>query len=366
MIEWTTLRCVPLLAFCVLLAEPALAQPPTVADLAGLPAEGPLSASAVKTIRDYVNHWVGVLKDAKGAEEVEKACGALARGYGLKNSTYFQMEYATAIGVAVPKALAWQSVPLLRVKHVQLSRAVSKMEQIYVRPALDAMLAHGNPGVRYWAAEGYRAISPKIVTFRGQRLREMLATLEKAGSREPSGLVLAKLFRVLSPDQPVEGRPGKDLRDTLAKVWRSGCKKVQKGDENVLDGYGRSLMVIARVAQDDKTAALQLVWDLMQATSLALLNGETQKDPALVKTLTGLLTDLEEQAAKILALSQKPIQAVLADSARGLDQKAMEVRLLVNTQWKELLKARGVSTWEAVAPTTKPAATEPADTKPAG
>ncbi|KKL85502.1 hypothetical protein LCGC14_1954090 [marine sediment metagenome] len=324
----TVLLCVVLAAF-VAFPLRAPAEPPTISDLAGLSVTGPLTGTDKKLISDYTTEWIKRLISAKKMSEVDAALKALLNGYRVHpSSVFYQLEYARAVAAGVPGAMTLTGDALHRAKEVRVAMVVASMNQITIEPALVLMLQHSNPGVRYWAAKGFRLTGRLLLIQGGDHAKTMLASLGRAGRKEASGPVLARILDALGPHPGVSGRWAVGLNAVLDNVWLARCKGLREGKREVVEAYRRALVVLERLPNKLR---LQLLADAMEAASKGFFEAtkaeKSEEAEALAEVLgTGKLRAILTKAngeTQPAILTADEIDEVLC----GLDAalQAMEV-----------------------------------------
>ena len=307
------------------------ADPPGVGELALLNAKVPLRLADERVIGAYIDHWLGQLKAAKKFDAMEAARKKLAVGYEAQESSYYRVSYAKIAAEKVPAALAWPE----KSKQILAARALSRMSQYSIQPALEKMAASKNAGVRYWAIRGYQRAARAVMTDRG-RTAKMVATLERLGLSEPSGIVVSAVFSALRPN--VGKAELAKLRKPLLTVWRARTKDVMAGDLDMIYAYSVELKDLSPLDAADRETVLQLLADVLKAGEVALgAEAGVEKTPALL-SLSHLLINAENRLGETLNLAQTPIYTAL----RGGGKKLLIVRLVDALdgvgEWLTLLK----------------------------
>lgn len=364
MTKRTTLALLAMLVVCLVISDSCPGAPPTIGDLAGLPTSGSLGPAGKNMIDDYVKYWVGVLCETGGQKVIQDAAGKLRAGYRANPSVVYQIEYARSVSVHAPSALTLKKTdPLRRVKEISIAIAVAGMDQYTIQEALVIMAGHRNPGVRYWAAKGYRTVGRKLLQMGGAHARRMATTLSNVGVTEPSAPVVTELIGALRPHPGVPRSGARACAAALAKVWLVRCLQVRDGKAGMADALRRCLWVTRRVRQEDPTtrqvrpqdrkASLQMLRDLMEGASRAFAAGKGDEKSQQVKDLKVLLTAVEAESAAALGANERPIAVVLGGKEPLLERR-IQVRMKVNNFWRDKFKAEGVTTQ------VKPATTRPA------
>ena len=367
MTKRTTLVLLGTLAVSLLITDRCPAAP-NIGDLTGLPTTGPLGPTGEKAIDRYVAECIDELVKAKIPRKVKEAISNLKVGYQANPSVVFHIEYARASAKHAPSALSLEDDPLRRLKEINLSIEAARMDQYTILPILEAMAAHENPGVRYWAAKGFRNTGKRFLDQGGRYTRAMVSTLERLGLTDPAGPVVTEAIITLGHHSGEKGSGGKTISAALAKVWLARCQEVLAGKAGMAGMIRRSFRVIPRVAQlhlapaqrsaGARKLALQMLVDAMEAGSLAFEAGTEDEDNPRTKALRRLLIGVETASAAQLGVNQTPVSGVLAGK-EPLAKQRVKARLEVNGFWTPKFQAEGVTT-RVKAPATKPAATSPA------
>ncbi len=335
------------------------AAPPALEDLGKLSVDAGVGPAAINTITTYLEHWVGVMAGAKSTTSVTEATAALIRGHEIHTSASYRYEYAKKFAEKMPPLLKLDGDALRLIKETNAAMVAAAMSQITTEPALAAMAKHRNPAVRYWAAKGYRHIGSLLLVQPGGAAK-MLKALEQMGPAETSGPVVAAVLHAASGYPNVTGAQAGKLRLLLAKVWLARCGEVHAGNVEMIGAFRKAAKYLTAASKDEEKLALQLLIDVMESASLAMLVANNQKEPRWA-ALAELVTEAERRFAGMTGLQRTPIADILK-GAKTPDLKAVAVRLQVNAYKKWL------QTHRAIKPRFKPApaaTTQPA-TQPAG
>ncbi len=309
-----------------------------------------------KKVETYIEHWVEQMKKANKVADTVKARKALADGYNAHNVQPWQTAYAEISSKKIPVLLNLPD----RVKQIQAAMAVATMPQYTIQPALEKMSRHKNPAVRYWAARGYRPAVRKMLLFPG-REKKMLTTLEQLGRNE-SGPILAVVLQTLN--MHTGGGRDKDavirLRPILDKVWMARIKDLHDGKDGVVDAYRRAVIFFDPVDEDDRKKVLQMLVDALESASKGFDKSVSSKKgkKSDQQSWISLLSNLENKLIELTQTSETPIQDILSDPKKSIEQKPTEVRLkAVSEYWKPLLAKLGIKPRPIPATATKPVKT---------
>ena len=285
----------------------AAQEPPTFGDLASLVSSVPLGREQEDVIRKYMRHWVGQLKAAKKFDEVKQARDKLWTAFNAQATAYYQLTYAKIAASEIPALLSQGD----RLKQIHAAMAMSRMPRYTIQPGLEKMAASKNPAVRYWAVHGYRRASKEMMLHRS-RAKTMLATLRKLGMTEPASATVGAVFRALRPYGEIKPADLASLRAELSKVWLARCGDVSQANPGFIDAYREAVISLAPVdKKDDTKAVLQLLADVMEASSMAFDTKAAKSDAVVRASLEELLIDTEARLGEVLGMAVKPVRDAL-------------------------------------------------------
>ena len=361
-------------------------KPPLIKIHAGRLRTG-LIAEDRKQIRARIRYWARIMAEAEDTEALLRARKGLLSDYRKYTSGIYRRGFASAANALVTPVLTRLQAAgtLHRAKEVNFAIALSEMAQLPIQPTLDALVAHRNPGVRYWAWRGYAAIR-KDVLIKGETSAEaMLASLAKAAKTEPSPLVITPVFDVLHlPQAPPAGVE----KDSYAKVRRRGltilltglmprCAGVANGQAADLRPCDKALPALKTYSdafpdeQGLRDTILQHVVNIGFAAAVAYSKAESTDTNAReyealmihAEQTIHLLTDARDRFfRRPLLKGEHPLtgKKIASDEKPGIIEWSAH-------KWVERLKERGIVTpvFKKPQATTQRAATRPAG-KPAG
>ena len=325
------------------------ADPSASLDVPESAVNGPLSESVKKQIRDYVRYWVKTLSKAGDVKQIGLARQKLVEGYKRFTSAFWRYAYAQVAAAEIPPALKVKD----RLKQIHLSMALAQMDQVTVQPALEAMITHPNPVVRYWAGRGYRTAAKKIMDQGGNYAQTMLGTLERLGKTERSGVVMGAVFRGLSPYPGAKAADVAKLREVQSEVWLARCRELYAGDPEWIGAYLGALRFLSPQDKNDEQAVVQMLLDVLVGASAAFDRPSNQKG-RVGEAFRELLIGVEGRLRVLLRVNQNPIQKILAEP-EITPEKAVEVRIAVNDVWKAAAGKQGVRPRFVPAPAASPA-----------
>ena len=265
--------------------------------------------------------------------------------------------------------------PLRTLKVVNVAMALSMMPQVTIQPALETMVAHGNPAVRLFGWMGYRRTRDRLMSQGEAFAGKMFAALDKSADTERSPLVLGAMFRMLRMDARPAGLPEDVWKAArrrslgiLKRNWRRWCVKVAScqpemaaASLRLVDAVRAHAGAAAENKDEKKQKAakkllVQMAYDVAWFASLAYQ--KTYRKPGMGMRAVGdngaLLRACERALNAMSGLEHKSI--VIALTKGDDDGRAERVRLAVVFYWLEALtKNYGVTEPKYKEPTTKPA-----------
>jgi hypothetical protein len=302
------------------------------------------SLSGVLTDRDrnaiehYIRYWTDFLKGTDKESDVIKARDALAAGYGrYASSNSYQDYYADAAGRIATEPLRNRPARLGQVKEVNVAMFLAEMRRVFAQDALETMVAHANPAVRYFGWSAYRAIRTDILalTLPG---RKLLASLRNSGAAEQSSMVAEEIFRNLAAPAataiPIPEQRLMEIRKELLGVfracWLPWCRQVLGGSSEAAASCRvgvSTLLSFAELVEKDKsakTSALQMAADLLWCSSKAYQDAKGAGP--IAQANAPLLEQTESALSVLMGKPQKLITETLRNEKLAPDEKADEVR----------------------------------------
>jgi hypothetical protein len=294
-----------------------LGQAPSLSITPPSAAQSGLLDSHRKQIDEYVDYWVKALMTAGEADKVLDARKNLIEGYNKYGgkAAEFQAAFAKSMaerGKAALSAKTPGSQELAGLKEVNLAVAAGRMAQLSLQPLLDAMVAHKDPGVRYFGWSAYVQLRPLALAEGGKAAKAMYNAVGRAAAEETDPYVLTALmdvFRMSPMPEPGVGitegayRTGQEKFYGLLKAhWTRLCQQLLDG-EGAMAEAGANGLRAARVlatglgADADKKTTMQMVINMTYGAGKAY-----------------------DRAVMLLeaALFAKEVQAA-ADKARGME-----------------------------------------------
>lgn len=332
------------------------------------------------SIKAWMTDWVKRMKAAKDEQEILQVRNDLIGYYDANLGGYNYVQQAAAqVAPLLQKDLG--ADPLRTLKEVNIALALSKLTQVTIQPALEVMVAHPNPAVKYYGWSGYAAERTPIAAMGPGPCKIMFSSLAKNIGTETNALILGQMLRVLDlestrPDEITNAKEWEDMQQQTAAMlqanWKAWCIRVRNGDAEMIDALRNGVPAAGKQAlwAKDKQPGkfLQMLVDA------AWYAGQAYDDAKAVGRVgdaaTWLLRDCEKWLNE--AMGYKPgrvyIDRPLTDS-RATDPstvlqwiKSAEERYGV-VMWVDDLKDKGVVQPAKIEKTT---ATSAPASQPAG
>jgi hypothetical protein len=328
-----------------------------------------------------IRYWLDGIREAKDETALANARKGFASDYSLHESAEYRFAFA---GVA-----AKECVELLKLddnaKLVTVAMMIASLPQASIQPALDAMVVHRNPAVRYFGWEGYRGAKAAIIAQSADSTDKMLKQMGDRLAVEESPLVVGQIYSAMifgaSETGGMSGdavaKAERQFAAVLAKTWMRQCEQVLVGGVDVAAAAGRGVALLQQEGEAvaaDKAAlkpVLQMLADVAYAAATAYDKALTAKDNAIADADAQLLKDCEAALNAVLKTTNNYLEKPLTEPK--IQDRGQAVKSYVDKgsgknygvlKWIDDLKALGVvepKIEAPKAPATKPAA---AVTKP--
>jgi len=166
-----------------------------------LPADPPPlgESPSEQEIEAHMQQWIDQIATGETAEAVFSAAEGAIDDLGRFSDAGVQYNMASAAAKGVIELLENLSDPdeLRSVREINAARTLAGLRQVGIRPTLGELIAHANPGVRYYGWVGYGNI--RNMCLRSENLRGgLVAGLSSRAGQEDSGVVVGEICRVLS------------------------------------------------------------------------------------------------------------------------------------------------------------------------
>jgi len=334
-----------------------------------------LTRSDIAQIKVHVEYWVAELAGAKTAQTVYKAReGFLADYNKYATSIRYQVEFARGTAATVPPAVGKlnRNDQLISLKGINFAIVVSEMAQLTSIPALDALVRHENPGVRFLAWRGYRGVRDQAIRKGKEDAETLFAALRRHAATEPSPLVAAVIVDILYIEKAAltadAFKKAFDLNfNTLVGMLKTCCDRLAGGGGDWARSSIAALPILLSADgfyQPDKkkaTLILQQLVNIAQAAAKAYDDANGQGRVAY--QCTPLLQQIEPAIGSLSADSGSEIRKALLDKKKGSVERSKAIRRAV-LDWIDRLEDLGVKE-PVFTPIKTPAATTQPTTKPA-
>jgi len=347
-------------------ASGVISAPPTV----DIRSSGPLNSREVKQIEERLKYWADQIAQATDPQTITSAGAGARNDYRLYETPYYQAQYAESAASILGALLTGGLKPddkLLQLKEVNLGIALSAIPQVKIAPALEGMVSHRNPAVRYLGWEGYRRARGVILAESQDLEKQMFDVLTAAAAKEESAPVIGAICTMadVSSFQSSSGRPTAPdtLRDAQTRAfgildanWARWCGRVMNGEPEMSKACAKAIPAIRTLSaaqaagKDGKIKALQMVVDLMWSAARAF---DRVDGKGKIGTENAAVLRACEEALVALSGAEKAyVDPVLTDEK--VEDRGAAVRSAV-WEWINDLKNVGV-----VEPKITPVGGEPA------
>jgi len=362
------------LAVCVAACPAAGQEDPPPLDIPTSALTGALGQQYVSMVRARLEYWRDQIASATAPAAIIGAREGILRDYARYDAVEYQYQYpfaryATEILTPALQQPAGEDDKLAALRQVNLALALSKMSQVTIQPSLEMMVVHSNDAVRYLGWEGYRSARTILLAQGRSETQQFLGSLRTAAAKEESAPVLGGIFEACNISSfSVATVPAATMQQAqrqafavLQTNWRRWCERALAGDAEMIRAMSKAIAAVQTLAagQEDagKTAALQMVVDVMRCASLAYDEAGAE-GPIAQEAMTLLQLcegALNAEDGTLFVVTKKRGDYV----TRALDEKDAELRRVnVPTavlKWIDELKEFGVVKADFAPPTPPPA-----------
>jgi hypothetical protein len=331
-----------------------------------------LAPNDIKQIKAHVDYWVSELSTVQNSGDIYTARENLLADYNKygKNIRY-QLEFARLAAASVPPAM--QKLPptdeLKSMKEINYALVISGMTQLTTIDAIDLLVSHPNPGVRFLAWRSYREIRDDAIVAGGVNTAKLFASLKKRAAIESSPLVASVIVDVLYIKKSAwTGDKQKKAFEKnfaiLREMMKPCCFRLMSGQTAWARPCAGAIPILKDADEfykpDPKlhTVIVQQLIDIAQAGAKAFASAQGVGDDAAL--CVPLLTLVEPTIGAITNNGgTKFIRKPLFDKRKTPKQKTIAVRRGV-LKWIDNLEDMGVkdpvfTPIKAPAATTQPA-----------
>ncbi len=331
----------------------------------------------IPQIDERLKYWGEQIVKATTPSEITEARDGALNDYRLYTSTDYQYTFAQRAAEVLSPFLNGslkKDDKLLPLKEVNLALALSRMPQVTIQPALDVMVVHRNPGVRYLGYDGYRAVRTLILGQLPDYVTRMFDALKAAAAKEDSAPAVGAIFQLVNFSEFTTGSvSGFVIRDAQAQGfeilqanWARWCDRVLRGNAEITRAFTKGVQSVKTLAptvatdRAGKAKVLQLLVDLGRCSSIAYDEVQNKKGLIALENKV-LLRDCEsilsEVSGKRLDYVTKPLtDEDVADRGAGVKTAILK--------WVEDLSEFGVVKPKFESPTVRPASPVEAPSAP--
>jgi len=366
----------------------SVAQEPGPLSIPDIELTAGLSPDSINQIDTRLEFYSDELRQADEQDDIIEARESLVGLYQRYDSPTFRYTVASRAAEIV--------TPLLEIddpqKQINAALVLAQMPQFSMQDALEKMVVHSNPAVRYLGWKGYRNARDRILAQRNtQAVDRMFQSLTTAATDGTSPVVVRAVFEMLSyPTLRPEAVSQTDYDqarrrslDILQKCWEARCRQAAQGNIQIAEALRTGVSAISNawnLIQGDteaRTQFLQMIvdaaWSAALAYDQAYQTAQTAvslaKDDAKRKVAIGslLMLDCEESLNAVTGLDESYVRPALTDNdipdraSAPLGYLDMESGQQLGVRgWVKRLEDRGVRQpeIELPTPTTVPAAEE--------
>jgi hypothetical protein len=334
-----------------------------------------LTETDVAQIKLHVEYWLSEIAGAKSAGHIYAAREGLVADYNkFASSDPYKMEFARTTGGLIEATLLKLDTNdrLVSLKEMNIAISVSEMSQLKTVAALDILIAHRNPGVRFLGWRGYRAIRDDAIRAGKASSEPIFTALEKHAAGVSSPLVAGVMVDIMSIDKSAlltsAFRKAFDRNFKALLVLLKPCyARLAAGDARWAAPCYAAISMLINASEfykpDPKMARtiLQQLVNMAQAGAKAYAHAEGA-GPAAFKC-SPMLLRVEPILGELSNNTNRDIRKPLINKKMGAAEKATAVRLAV-LDWIERLEELGIKK-PVFTPAKAPAPTTQPTTKPA-
>jgi hypothetical protein len=326
--------------------------------------KGKLRDEHIKMIADFTDNWAKQMMEAKDTGGIAAARNRILDrndGYGKYDSAEYKYTYAReAVRSLLPVLDASDALKNYRI--VDAAYCISKMPQISVLPALEKMVGHTNPAVRYYAWICYRQLCPALMGVNKDNIAKIFQTMDAKMPTETSPKVVEAMLAMMSlpssepgvSEDVVKFAQG-EAYTILMKNWPALCQAILAGNADTTFACQEGMSALnyfGGVFASDKakmTAIQQSMVDAMWCAALAYDAAKKLADSSDGMTKSDAEQTIEADSA-LLRAGEAAINTTVGQkyyfiSAPLVDPKEKAGLGVLEgvTKWVAALKASGVN-----------------------
>jgi hypothetical protein len=304
-------------------------------------------------IEVWAKYWIDKIATADTEAEIVEARQRLISGYERFEPAAYRYDYAEVAATRVSamlKALVADD-DLKTLREINAASVVGAFDQVSVQWTLGELIAHDNPGVRYWGWKGFGRIRDLSLAQGGQTAQAFFTALTQRSAAETSAVVLGAMWEtmVLSASRPdgIDTATWAQAIDKFTGIldthWAAACEQIATGDSSWVGAAPRAILAMTRLArmggEEELSAPLS---HLLHMTFAAFRAYDGAPDGSeLEQRATVLLVSCEAALSGLTGLSGDPgIEETVTNPSFPNKQAQNTAAGLAVDQWKSLLIAQ--------------------------
>ncbi|MCP4374879.1 MAG: hypothetical protein GY794_01660 [bacterium] len=333
-----------------------------------------LNEKDIKQIRTRIEYWTKQLASADTSSDVYSAQKGFLDDYENYDSIRYKTVFArTTAKIVLPVMEKLNpSDKLISLKEINFAIILSRIPQLGTIDAINVMVGHKNPGVRFLAWKGYRGIRDQAIRSR-KEAQILFTALKKHAAIESNPLVASVIIDVLNiKKELLSAKPFSKAFDgnfnALIELLKNSCDRLASGDSAWARPCITAIPMLQTAAEfykpakDKNTLVIQQLINIAQAGAKAFATSNGRSADTF--QCTPLLRQVELAICRLTGNKDTDIRKPLNDKKMNFKQKSLAVRLGV-LEWIDRLEELGIEKPKftpvkapkpTTQPTTKPAA----------
>jgi len=332
-----------------------------------------LSPTDIKQVRAHVEYWISEIAGAERLAGIYSGRDGLLADYNkYGDSIRYKGQFARSTAALVPEAMGklTKADRLKAQKEVNFALAISSMPELTSIAALDAMVKHDNPAVRFLGWKGFGKIRNNVIRAGGEGVNTLFAALGQRAGNETSPLVATVIVEVLHiKKSELTTNSFKKAFDRnfklLTAMQKTSVSRLAAGDASWARPCIAAIGILSDAAEFYKpdstisTSILQQLVDMAYAGAKAYQAAEGVGVGAF--QCTPLLLQVEKVIGSLSSNKETDIKTPLLDKKKNPTEKISAI-LRGALEWVDRLEDLGVempkfTPKKAPAPATQPAKT---------
>jgi hypothetical protein len=332
-----------------------------------------LSPADIKQVQAHVQYWISEVASAERSAGIYSARDGLLADYNkYGDSIRFKGLFARSTAALLPAAMdkLAKTDRLKAQKEVNYALAISNMPELTSIGALDAMVKHTNPAVRFLAWKGFGKVRNSVIRTGGAGVDTLFAALARHAGAEPSPLVATVIVEVLHIKKAeLTTNSFKKAFDRnfklLTAMQKISTARLAAGDASWARPCIAAIGILKDAAEFYKPDSKMTTSILQQLVDMAYAAAKAYKAAEGVGTgafqCIPLLLQVEPVLGSMSSSKDTDIKAPLLDKKKSPAEKTSGVLRGV-LEWVDRLEDLGVKmpkfpAKKAPAPATQPATT---------